>query len=72
MRGEDVDVDEVLRRHPLFDGVADADIDALIAALTGGYLFKSRLPAPAGMPTLREFQRQEALTGLAWLEERWS
>lgn len=72
MRGEAIDVEEVLGRHPLFDGVADADIDSLIAALTGGYLFKSRLPAPPGMPTLREFQRQEALTGIAWLQERWA
>lgn len=72
MRGEAIDVEEVLGLHPLFDGVADADIDSLIAALTGGYLFKSRLPAPPGMPTLREFQRQEALTGIAWLQERWA
>lgn len=72
MRGEDIDVDEVLRQHPLFAGVTDADVDSVLAALTGGYLFRSRLPAPPGMPTLREFQRQEALTGLAWLQQRWS
>lgn len=62
----------MLGRHPLFDGAADADIDSLIAALTGGYLFKSSLPAPPGMPTLREFQRQQALSGIAWLQERWA
>lgn len=71
MRGERFDVENALRTHPLFEGVAAADIDAFLAAVTGGFLFRSRLPSPPGMPTLREFQRQEALVGLDWLRERW-
>lgn len=71
MRGERFDVEDALRTHPLFDGVDAADIDAFLAAITGGYLFRSRLPAPPGMPTIREFQRQEALVGIDWLRERW-
>lgn len=72
LRGEAVDVEELLSQHPLFDGVADADIDSALAAVTGRFFVKAQLPAPPEMPTLREFQYQEALAGLALLRRRWS
>ena len=34
--------------------------------------FSARLPAPENMPTLRAFQRSEALAGMEWLSERWA
>lgn len=72
MRGEDIDVDELSRIHPVFEGVSATDFDVLLAAVTGGYLYRSTLPAPPNMPTLRAFQRREADAGLAWLQERWT
>lgn len=71
-RGERVDAESVLLTHPLFEGVAPRDIDSVLAAVTGRYFDKARLPAPPSMPTLREFQYREALAGLDWLRERWS
>ena len=71
LRGEEIDADELLRTHPLFDGVPASHIDALLAALTGGFFAKARRPAVPSMPTLREFQRSEALAGMTWLQERW-
>ncbi|WP_336646476.1 hypothetical protein [Microbacterium sp. USHLN186] len=72
LRGEEIDVEAVLRQHPVFEGVPDADIDSALAAATGRFLVKAQLPAPAGMPTLREFQYREAIAGLEWLRSRWS
>lgn len=71
LRGETIDAEAHLGGHPLFDGVADASIDSVLAALTGGFFAKARRPAPPNMPTLREFQHGEALAGIAWLRERW-
>lgn len=71
LRGEEIDADELLRTHPLFDGVPASHIDVLLAALTGGFFAKARRPAVPSMPTLREFQRSEALAGMTWLQERW-
>ena len=71
LRGEAVDAEGHLARHPLFDGVASASIDSVLAALTGGFFAKARRPVPASMPALRDFQRGEALAGVAWLRERW-
>lgn len=72
LRGETVDADARLRTHPLFDGVTAAQIDAVLAAVTGSFFNNARRPAPPNMPTLREFQRSEALAGAAWLRERWA
>lgn len=71
VRGESVDVEAILRSHPLFSGVPAQRIDAVLSAMTGGFFTKARRPAPPNMPTLREFQKQEALAGAAWLRERW-
>lgn len=71
LRGEDVDAEELLRTHPLFAGVPASHIDALLAALTGGFFAKARRPAVPSMPTLRDFQLREALAGMEWLRQRW-
>lgn len=66
-----VDVEGLLRTHEVFDGADPEHIDAVLAGMTGGWFDKARQPAPPNMPTLRAFQRREALTGLDWLRERW-
>lgn len=71
-RGERIDAELVLLTHPLFEGVSTGDIDSVLAAITGRYFDKARLPSPPSMPTLREFQHREALAGMDWLRERWS
>ncbi|WP_456285505.1 phosphotransferase [Microbacterium sp. JZ70] len=72
MHRHDVDVDGVVRSHPLFADVAPDDIDAVLAGLAGAFLDKARQPAPPGMPTIRSFQAREARAALAWLARRWS
>ena len=71
-RGERVDAEELLRTHPLFEGVSAADVDSVLASITGRFFDKARLPAQPNMPTLREFQLQQGLAGMEWLRERWS
>ncbi|MBM7830574.1 aminoglycoside phosphotransferase (APT) family kinase protein [Agromyces cerinus] len=72
LRGETVDAESVISAHPMFDGVPQGDLDAALAATTGAFFNKARLPAPANMPTLRAFQRREAVAGMEWLRERWA
>ncbi|MDT0158504.1 phosphotransferase [Microbacterium sp. ARD32] len=71
LRGEAIDVEDVLAQHPLFEGVAAADIDAVLAAVTGRFFVKAQLPAPPGLPTLRDFQYREGIAGMEWLRQRW-
>lgn len=59
-----------LLEHPVFSASSARQQDALLAAVAGSWFEKCRLPAPAGMTTLRAFQRREALTAVAWLERR--
>ena len=64
------DVEGLLRRHPVF---ADMDPDAatrVIAGICGFCLAASlRDPIPA-LPTLRQFQSDQAVAALEWLRER--
>ncbi|MGY1552074.1 hypothetical protein ACW5CM_09860 [Microbacterium sp. A588] len=71
LRGEPIDAEELLRTHPLFAETTDAQVDAMLAGIVGRWFDQARLPAPPSMPTLRAFQRSEALAGVAWLTERW-
>lgn len=70
LRGE-ATAEAHLEQHPLFEGVAPANVDSVLAALTGGFFAKSQRPVLPAMPTLRDFQLTEALAGVAWLRERW-
>ena len=60
---------ELLRMVEL-EGVADGDINAVIASLTGFFLAQSRLPPPPGIPTVRAFQAAQGKIALEWLRER--
>ncbi|MDQ0615721.1 hypothetical protein QF046_003362 [Microbacterium sp. W4I4] len=71
VRGESFDAEETLRSHALFEGVDDADIDAVLAGVAGNSFVKASLPAPPGMPTIRAFQHTWGVEGTRWLEQRW-
>ena len=60
----------VIAEHRLF---VDVDADALVsvfAALAGFFVRQSLEPAPAGLPTIRSFQRAQAEVALGWLLPR--
>ncbi|MDX3006685.1 aminoglycoside phosphotransferase family protein [Kribbella solani] len=50
----------------------DEAITGFIAAIAGGQWWGSAQPAPPGLPTIRTWQRQSALTHLDWVRERLS
>jgi aminoglycoside phosphotransferase (APT) family kinase protein len=52
---------------PGTEAVNPGDARALLAALTGFFLVNSLEPAPAGLPTVRNFQRAQGLRALTWL-----
>lgn len=70
VRGEGVDVEAVVRSHPLLADVPPDDVDAVLAAVAGSFLDKARRPAPDGMPTLRRFQHHEGMVAVRWLARR--
>lgn len=64
------DVEPVIRSHAVFD---DMTSDAATRTLTGlaGFFLEAALQPPApGIPTLRAFQRDQAIACLEWLRER--
>jgi Ser/Thr protein kinase RdoA (MazF antagonist) len=57
------------------DDVIDADPDditACVAGVAGMFTDRGRRPDPPGLPTVRQFQREQAAVTLAWLRERLS
>lgn len=57
----------VVERYGLFEDVADDDVLAVLAALTG-FFFRAALdPAPPGIPTLPAFQAAQGEVALRWL-----
>ena len=65
---------EIFDSHPLGRRAPDREVTAVLAALAGYFVHQSRLPAPPGLPTLREFQRDQGIPALEWLMRRtgWS
>lgn len=63
------DVEELLS-HPAFEEMAREDADRVLVGLAGHFLFVSQEPAVPGIPSLREFQFDQAVTILGWLRER--
>jgi len=50
---------------------ADPDaVTAVLAALTGYFLYQSHQPPPPGLPTVRAFQRAQGDAALRWLRAR--
>ncbi|TWX38283.1 aminoglycoside phosphotransferase family protein [Frigoribacterium sp. ACAM 257] len=61
--------------HLLHDSLREVPpeaVDAVLAGLAGSWTEALQTPAPADMPTLREFQRREAAAALGWLRRRWA
>ncbi|MGN8049640.1 hypothetical protein ACTJKO_08095 [Curtobacterium sp. 22159] len=71
VRGEDVDVDHHLATHPVFAGLSATSVDAVLAGLAGMFFERAARPAVPHMPTLRDFQRREALAAADWVLRRW-
>lgn len=60
----------IVRTHPLTRSVEPAHLDAVIAGLAGFFAVNSVQPPPPGLPTLRQFQRDQAIVTLDWLKQR--
>lgn len=60
----------IVDRHPLLATVEPAVITGFVAGMAGFFALACRRPAPPGLPTLREFQRAQHRTTLAWLRRR--
>jgi aminoglycoside phosphotransferase (APT) family kinase protein len=58
---------EVFEAHPLGREAPAERALPLVAALAGFFVYRSTLPPPPGLPTLREFQRAQGVETLAWL-----
>ncbi|TDD98839.1 phosphotransferase [Jiangella asiatica] len=64
------DPEPYLDGHPLIAGADPEHVTALLAGMTGFFGAYARRPAPPGLPTLREFQRTQHATTLAWVRRR--
>lgn len=68
--GSSVDADALLAKHRATAGTDPDDVTALIAAITGALVERSRTPAPPGLPTIREYQRNVSTALLEWTKRR--
>ena len=59
---------ELFDAHPLGRNAPRERVLPVLAALAGFFAERSTLPAPPGLPTLREFQRAQSVEALAWLK----
>lgn len=64
------EVDHWIQSHAVFSEAAPDSVNGVLAGFSGYFLEMSRRPAPAGIPTLRAFQRRQGDAVLAWLKER--
>lgn len=70
LRVEDPSADILpLLDHPVFASSTADDHIALLSAVGGNWFEQCRLPAPAGMPALRDFQRREAIAAVEWIAQ---
>jgi hypothetical protein len=64
--------DVVCDRHGLLEGLDDDFVDAVVAGLAGLFAYRGSLPDPPNLPTVRQFQRDQAAVTVAWLARRWA
>lgn len=64
------DPEDVFAAHPLARHADPDAVDAVIAALTGMFVWQSLLAAPPGLPTVRPFQAHQGAHAFAWLSAR--
>jgi len=65
------DVEGMIAGHAVFDGMPAEAATHVLAALAAMFLEASLRPDPPRMPTLRTFQRDQAIVTLDWLRTRW-
>lgn len=65
---------DVLARARHCDGIDPEHLDIFLAALAGFFVHRGLLPDPPGLPTVRQFQRDQGAVTLRWLRSRsrWS
>jgi aminoglycoside phosphotransferase (APT) family kinase protein len=61
---------EIFDSHPLGRDAPDRAVTSVLAAVAGYLVRQSRLPSPAGLPTLRAFQRDQGIPAIEWLMRR--
>jgi hypothetical protein len=64
------DPEVLVAAHPLLSAARPDELTALVVALTGMFAERGWLPAPAGLPTLRAFQRAHHRVAVSWLRQR--
>jgi hypothetical protein len=69
-RGDGLDVDDVLRTHPLTRDVPAEDVDTALALVTGYFLKSADDPVPPTSPYIRDAQRWQGEVCWDWLGER--
>ncbi|KJL43573.1 aminoglycoside phosphotransferase family protein [Microbacterium trichothecenolyticum] len=67
----DADIERLIGRYAIFDGMPRDAATRVLAGFAGMFLGSSLRPVPPRMPTLRTFQRDQAIVTLDWLRERW-
>ena len=67
----EADVEGLIARHPVFDGMPAEAATNVLAGFAGMFLSSSLQPDPPRMPTLRTFQRDQAIVTLELVRERW-
>jgi hypothetical protein len=70
MMASERDPDTIIATHRSTAGIPPASINAVLAAVAGFFASRSLEPPPPGLPTVREFQAQQARTCLRWLAAR--
>lgn len=69
-RGDGHDVDALLAASPLTREVPAESVDAVIALITGYFLYSATQPVPPTSPYVRDAQRWQGEVCWAWLAER--
>lgn len=64
------DPEQIFAGHPVARGADPEAVTAVLAALAGYFVERSRMPAPLGLPTLRRFQAAQGAIASAWLRRR--
>lgn len=65
------DVEALIASHPVFAGMSQDAATRALAGFAGFFVDASTRPPSPGIPTLREFQRDQGIATLGWLRERW-
>ncbi|WP_370973855.1 phosphotransferase family protein [Amycolatopsis sp. cg9] len=66
----DLDPEQAWQDFRPAHAAASGQVNSVLAAVAGDFLYQSLLPAPAGLPTLRAHQREKGMAALAWLRRR--